>query len=69
MGEGAVERRDRGNELAQIDPSLSCAKFRDPDWAKQARPEWPPVLVQRVKAYADAVPQQPIVMPTKGSDF
>ena len=66
VGEGDIERRDSGNALAQIDPSLSCAKFRDKDWLVSNRPEWPPQLVENVRKYAEAVPQQPIVMPRKG---
>lgn len=65
-GEGSVERRDAGNALATIDPRLSCASFREPAWLRAQRPEWPPVLAARVKEYADAAPQQPIVMPSKG---
>ena len=66
-GEGSIERRDRGYALARIEPGLSCTSFRDPAWIRSERPEWPPLLVQRVKEYADSVPQQPIIMPKKGS--
>ena len=45
-----IERRDSGNALAQIDPSLSCAKFRDKDWLVSNRPEWPPQLVENVRS-------------------
>lgn len=65
-GETAVERRDAGNALAQIDESLSCAKFRDPAWVRANRPEWPEALTRKVEAYAAAVPQAPIVMPKRG---
>lgn len=65
-GEGEVERRDAGNGLVRPDPSLSCAKFRDASWLRESRPEWPPALADNVGKYARAVPQGPIVMPTKG---
>ena len=49
----------------QVDPSLSCAKFRGSAWLEQERPEWAPALVSRAVAYAEAVPQKPIVMPAR----
>ena len=60
-------RRDAGNALERIDASLSCAKFRDEAWLAANRPEWPPNLVENAQKYAAAVPQGPIVMPSKGS--
>lgn len=65
--EGEVERRDEGNALAEVDPTLSCVKFRSPDWLKENRPEWPPNLRTAVSKYADAVPQKAIVMPPKSA--
>ena len=67
VGEGEIERRDAGNPLAEIDASLSCAKFRSEDWLIDNRADWPPNLRKRVVEYAEAVPQGPIVMPPKGS--
>jgi hypothetical protein len=49
-----------------IEPGLSCVCFRDAGWVRENRPEWPPLLVQRVQEYAEAVPQRPIIMPKKG---
>ena len=63
--EGALERRDAGEPLAEIDPSLSCGKFRSVEWLERQRPEWPPALVRRAAAYAEAVPQKAIVMPSR----
>jgi tetratricopeptide (TPR) repeat protein len=65
VGEGATEVRDRGTSLATIDPSLSCAKFRERAWLRDNRPEWPPELVANAQKYAEAVPQGPIVVPPK----
>eukprot|EP00966_Prymnesium_polylepis_P112415 2600726-Prymnesium_polylepis.1 len=56
-GEGAVEVRDSGTALAQIEPGLSCAKFRSAEWLKDSRPEWPRALVANVQKYAADVPQ------------
>jgi len=67
VGEAEVERRDAGNALAQIDPGLSCIKFRNKEWLKENRPEWPPQLVENVLKYAASNPQGLIVMPRKGS--
>jgi len=64
--EGDIERRDAGNALAEVDVTLSCAKFRDDNWVAANRPEWPPQLRAALKSYAAAVPQQAIVMPAKG---
>ena len=66
-GEGEVERRDAGNELARVDPSLSCVAFRDAGWVAENRPEWPPNLRQSLRRWADEVPQRPYVLPPKGS--
>ena len=48
--EGAIERRDAGEPLAEIDPTLSCGKFRSSEWLERQRPEWSPALVQRAAA-------------------
>ena len=48
VGEGSVERRDAGLPLAQVDPTLSCARFADADWLRRERPEWPETLSARV---------------------
>ena len=66
LSEGEVERRDAGVPLAKIDAGLSCARFRDPTWVRQNRPEWPPNLVQQLDKFTAAVPQAPIIMPPKG---
>jgi len=63
--EGEVERRDRGVALAEVDATLSCAQFRTSAWLNDNRPEWAPTLVRKTTAYADAVPQKPIVMPSR----
>ena len=63
--EGEVERRDGGVALAQVDPSLSCVRFRTADWLGTNRPEWPPQLVEKTAAYAAAVAQKPVVMPAR----
>ena len=65
--EGEVERRDAGNPLADRDESLSCVAFRDPSWVAANRPEWPSNLVAHLKKWTDEVPQQPFVLPPKGS--
>lgn len=67
--EGALERRDVGEPLAEIDPTLSCGKFRSSEWLERQRPEWSSALVQRAVAYAEAVPQKAIVMPTKEGKY
>ena len=63
--EGEVERRDAGEPLAVVDPTLSCGKFRSADWVAANRPEWPAILARRAEDYAAAVPQKPIVMPAR----
>ena len=65
--EGEIERRDAGNPLAVVDLTLSCAKFRDGEWLAANRPEWPAALRVATSKYVAACPQQPIVMPPKGS--
>uniref|UniRef100_A0A7S2DBY9 Uncharacterized protein n=1 Tax=Haptolina brevifila TaxID=156173 RepID=A0A7S2DBY9_9EUKA len=67
VGEGEIERRDEGLPLADIDATLSCAKFRQASWLETKRPEWPPNLRRATLKYVEAVPQQPIIMPPKGS--
>ena len=67
FGEGDIERRDGGNELAKIDESLSCNAFRDEQWLRANRPEWPPQLAKYVAQYAAAIPAEPLKMPPKGS--
>ncbi len=66
-GEGGFERRNPGSPLATVEPGLSCAKYRQADWLRANRPEWPPALVANAEKYAAAVPQEPIVIPKKGS--
>ena len=63
--EGEVERRDRGVPLATVDETLSCGRFRTAEWIGANRPEWPPALVEKTTSYAEAVPQKPIVMPSR----
>ena len=65
--EGDVERRDPGLPLVEVDPTLSCAKFRSDEWLTKNRPEWPSKLRAATARYAEVVPQKPIVMPPKGS--
>ena len=65
-GEGAAEVRNPGVPLATVEPGLSCAKYRQPEWLRTNKPEWPPELVANVEKYAGAVPQGPIVVPPKG---
>ena len=65
--EGDVERRDPGLPLVEVDPTLSCAKFRSDKWLTKNRPEWPSKLRAATARYAEIVPQKPIVMPPKGS--
>ena len=67
QGENAVQRRNPGTELANVDPALSCAKYRQPEWLKRNAPEWPPELVAYSEKYSAANPQGPIVVPPKGS--
>ena len=67
VGEGEIERRDAGIAFADVDATLSCAKFRSNDWLRENRPDWPEPLVARVGKYAANVPQGAIVMPPKGS--
>ena len=66
-GEGASARRNPGVPLATVEPGLSCAKYRQADWLRANRPEWPPALVANVEKFAAAVPQGPILVPKKGS--
>jgi len=66
-GEGEIERRDPGLPLVEVDPTLSCYKFRSTDWLQQNRPEWPPNLRAATAKYAEDVRQQVVVMPPKGS--
>lgn len=61
------ERRDPGVAFADVDEGLSCGLFRQDEWMKENRPEWPPNLRTHLKKYATDVPQQLIVMPPKGS--
>lgn len=65
-GEGDVERRSPGTPLAQVDAGLSCARYRQGEWLRANKPEWPPALVANAELYAAAVPQAPIVVPPKG---
>ena len=65
LGEGDVEVRDEGTALARIDEGLSCIAFREPDWLERNRPEWPQNLREKVRKFAAAVPQQPVVLPPK----
>ena len=39
-----------GEPLAEIDPTLSCGKFRSSEWLERQRPEWSSALVQRAAA-------------------
>ena len=39
-----------GEPLAEIDPTLSCGKFRSSEWLERQRPEWSPALVQLAAA-------------------
>lgn len=55
--EGGIERRDRGNALADVDERLSCASFRTAEWIRANRPEWPAELANKAAAYAAQVPQ------------
>lgn len=66
-GENAVQRRNPGTELATVDPGLSCAKYRNPEWLRRNAPEWPPELVAYSEKYAADNPQGPIVVPPKGA--
>ena len=66
---GAVERRDAGTALADIDAGLSCARFRSAEWLRTERPQWPPSLRAAAEQYAAAVPQGPIVVPSKKSQL
>jgi len=66
-GGSAVQVRDAGTGLAEIDAGLSCARFRSAAWLRDNRPEWPPALVAGAEKYAAAVPQGPIVVPSKKS--
>ena len=50
-GEGSIERRDVGNSLAEVDSSLSCARFRDSEWVSRERPEWPDNLRSRLRGF------------------
>lgn len=64
VGEGP-RVRDTGVALAEVDPGLSCARFRSAAWLADNRPAWPPALRDAAEQYAAAVPQGPIVMPGK----
>ena len=64
---GAIERRDVGTPLAEIDAGLSCARFRSAEWLAKERPEWPPALRDGAEKYAAAVPQGSIIMPPKSA--
>ena len=66
-GEASTERRNPGVPLATVEPGLTCAKYRDADWLRTNRPEWPPALIENTVKYASAIPQGPIVVPPKGS--
>jgi len=57
VGEGEIERRDEGTALAEVDESLSCARFADDAWLRANRPTWPAALVEKVERYAATVPQ------------
>ena len=50
-----------------MDASLSCRSFRDTEWVRTNRPEWPPNLRERLARYVSEVPQPQIVMPPKGA--
>ena len=69
VGDGdadGTEVRDRGNAYAEIDEGLSCGRFRNKEWMRTNRPEWPPNLVANLDKYVADVPQGPVVMPKKG---
>ena len=66
VGEGEIERRDAGTSLAQIDAGLTCARFRDAAWLRDARPTWPPPLREKVARYVEeAAPPGAAEVPKK----